>query len=109
MLYPTAQTSALSTAATASREFCAAPLVAALGVGMTVQEEPFQCSASVLTPAWPTAQTSVDEMADTADNVFENGSGFRLGTTSHGVGVEVGDGDGLGAGVGVGVGRCPDG
>jgi hypothetical protein len=48
------------------------------GLGVTVQLDPSQCSVSVVAaeevPAWPTAQTSVAEVACTAANTSVAGS-----------------------------------
>src|SRR6266508_810685 len=67
---PTAQTSSAETAVTPVRKLFPFVVGKGFGLGTTLHEVPFQCSASVafVTPTAPTAHASVVESAETAFN-----------------------------------------
>src|SRR5438874_1752370 len=65
---PTAHTSLVEMAATPRNPVPCA--LGGLGLGTTLHCTPFQCSVSVTSPTLPTAQTSLDEITETDNNVL---------------------------------------
>src|SRR6266540_2133643 len=82
---PTAQTSSAETAVTPVRKLFPFVVGKGFGLGTTLHEVPFQCSASVafVTPTAPTAQASVGDFAATPRRSLRSEPTFGLASTDH--------------------------